>query len=389
MASALGELREVLGEIDRLQARAAGLAGEVDAAQLFELDGAVSLVGWLVDQARMTSGDAARLAKTARRCRQLPVMAEAWATGELSGGQVQVIVANVSDRLVEGFAAGETQVVPFLTTLPVAETRVAVRQWRARVEAEVGDEREAKAAPSRFHHSETLEGRFESTGSWDADAGSVIDAAMKLAMTWAGDDDPRTPAERRADAEVAIHQHFLDHQRSVRGGSRRPHVNLVVRVDAEGNLEGGILDGPLLPQSTVEAYLCDCTAHRVIVDAAGAILDYGRATRTAPVDLRNAVILRDEHCRGPGCDRPPEWCDAHHVWPWEHGGPTSLDNLVLLCRRHHHLFHKPGWHDKLLPDGTYEVTDPHGRTRTTTPPGTVRLPSVAWPGEREVGDPRG
>ena len=70
---------------------------------------------------------------------------------------------------------------------------------------------------------------------------------------------------------------------------------------------------------------------------------------------------------------PPEWCDAHHVWPWEEGGPTSLDNLVLKCRRHHTLGHKPGWSDKLLPDGTYEVTDPNGRVWQTRPPGMLDL----------------
>jgi 5-methylcytosine-specific restriction endonuclease McrA len=51
------------------------------------------------------------------------------------------------------------------------------------------------------------------------------------------------------------------------------------------------------------------------------------------------VAARDRRCRFPGCDRPQTWCDAHHVVHWARGGPTSLANLVLLCRRHHRLVH--------------------------------------------------
>jgi len=71
------------------------------------------------------------------------------------------------------------------------------------------------------------------------------------------------------------------------------------------------------------------------------------------------VVHRDGGCRFPGCDRPPGWCDAHHIVHWAHGGPTALDNLVLLCRPHHRLLHA-GFHVEVIdgrplfarPDGT-------------------------------------
>jgi len=73
------------------------------------------------------------------------------------------------------------------------------------------------------------------------------------------------------------------------------------------------------------------------------LLDLGRATRVITPALRRALALRDGGCAAVGCDRPPPWTDAHHLVHWLHGGPTSLDNLVLLCRTHHLAVHEHGW----------------------------------------------
>ncbi|HEX4755012.1 MAG TPA: DUF222 domain-containing protein, partial [Candidatus Dormibacteraeota bacterium] len=72
-------------------------------------------------------------------------------------------------------------------------------------------------------------------------------------------------------------------------------------------------------------------------------LSVGRATRTIPPHIRTALALRDKGCRFPGCDRPPEWTDGHHIEHWADGGPTEIGNLVSLCRRHHRVVHERGW----------------------------------------------
>ena len=75
--------------------------------------------------------------------------------------------------------------------------------------------------------------------------------------------------------------------------------------------------------------------------ADGAVLDVGRKTRTVPPSIRRALQARDRSCRFPGCTA--RRCDAHHVEHWIDGGATSLDNLVLLCRRHHRAVHEGGF----------------------------------------------
>jgi hypothetical protein len=93
-------------------------------------------------------------------------------------------------------------------------------------------------------------------------------------------------------------------------------------------------------------------------------LDIGAATDTIPVHLRRAVTLRDRHCRFPGCEQPPAACDIHHIIHRDDGGPTSLDNLLMLCRFHHHIaIHRWGWTITLHPDATTTAQSP-GRTRT-------------------------
>jgi hypothetical protein len=91
-------------------------------------------------------------------------------------------------------------------------------------------------------------------------------------------------------------------------------------------------------------------------------LDIGRATRVIPAAIRRALVLRDGGCRFPGCDRPAEWTDAHHLRHWLHGGHTALDNLVLVCRRHHVMLHETGWTINYNHHtGIVTATDPHGR----------------------------
>lgn len=80
-----------------------------------------------------------------------------------------------------------------------------------------------------------------------------------------------------------------------------------------------------------------------------------------PVVLGSAgepLAIRDRGCVFPGCDRPPGWCDGHHIVHWADGGPTDLANLALLCNHHHKAIHEGGWTMARAPDGTLTFTPP-------------------------------
>jgi Domain of unknown function (DUF222) len=366
-----GMLSEAFALADRLNAKLLAAVGEHDAAELWRDDGATSMTAWLRHHTRRSGRDAARCAKTARRLRQLPVTAAAYRDGVLSSGHIQAIVANLKDRTAGLFADHETALVPELAALSVGETAVAMQDWARRADAVVGDDPEPVLPERSLHLSRILDGRRELSGSFDPEGGAVIATALRLAQTGDGEGEPaRSPAQRRGDALVDLCRWFLDHQQTRRGGRHRPHVNVVATLDdLERRGQGRLLDGSILDATTVQRLFCDAGVHRVFVAGRSSILDYGTTTRTVPPNLFNALVIRDRHCRFPGCDRPPDWCEAHHVrWVLD-GGPTCLDNLALQCSRHHHLLHSPGWHAKLLPDGTFIVTTPDGRTLEGQPPG--------------------
>jgi hypothetical protein len=96
------------------------------------------------------------------------------------------------------------------------------------------------------------------------------------------------------------------------------------------------------------------------MDARSEPLDVGRRSKVVPPAMRRAVIVRDRGCRFPGCDRPYTWCDAHHVAHWADGGPTAAQNLLLLCRPHHRLVHRPGRFRLELLDGKPVFRRPDG-----------------------------
>ncbi len=97
-------------------------------------------------------------------------------------------------------------------------------------------------------------------------------------------------------------------------------------------------------------------------------LDLGRSSRLASAAQRRVLRGLYPRCAIPDCPVRFDRTDAHHVWYWEDGGPTDLDNLLPLCSRHHSAVHDRGWKLKLLPDRTLTVTFPDGKTMTTGPP---------------------
>jgi hypothetical protein len=370
VAPVAGDIEELLALRDRLDAKISEALRAFDAERCWAEDGSLSLTAWLAAHGRRSRREAYREAVTAKRLSQLPTTAAAWAEGVLSSSQVGAVVANVSAEHASLYAAHEDELTPMLAALSVRGTAAAMRSWRLHAEA-AEDGPEAVSRPSELHLSETLDGRRELSGHLSVEDAAVVEAAIAAAGR---DFDPAelplpSAAERRAAALVDVCRWFLDNSTSTSSASRtRPHVSVVVGLKelATGG-PGQLANGTPVPARTIEWLSCDSELHRLVMSGRSTVLDYGSSVRTISPALWAALVVRDRHCRHPGCDRPPSWCDAHHVVHFAKGGPTRLDNLVLGCTRHHHLWHDQGWQLSLARDGTLTLVSPNGLVLTSSP----------------------
>ena len=189
-----------------------------------------------------------------------------------------------------------------------------------------------------------MAGMVHIDGLLDPVSGQVVMTALDSLIDPGNLDpaDDRSPVQRRADALTDLCRDHLDHGDLPTQRTERPHVMVHLSIDA---LEGRAghpceLDsaGVITPRAARQL-ACDAKVTRIITTGESQVLDVGRTTRVVTSGLRKALIARDRGCVIKACGASRRWCDAHHVKHWANGGATNLNNLVLLCGRHHTLVH--------------------------------------------------
>lgn len=344
-----GELMEDFEEIERarerLQARRLALLAHIDHRRSWAVDGHLSTASWIVDRFGTSWSVATERVKMARALEHMPRTREALAAGDVSSCSLRVL-ASASAAHPDAFNSNEGLLLEAAQRLSVRELTRAVAYWRELVEAEQGLNRAERAWNERhLHVSATLQGVVRVDGDLDPETGETLITALGAVMDAERRsrerEDARTPPQRRADAIGEICRQWLDRLDRPDVAGERPHLTVTMDLNTlEGRIGVGQFDhsGPVPPE-TARRIACDASVSRVITCGSSEPLDVGRRTAVVPAALRRAVVVRDRICQFPGCDRPHHWCDAHHVVHWADGGATALQNLSLLCRRHHRMVH--------------------------------------------------
>ena len=171
---------------------------------------------------------------------------------------------------------------------------------------------------------------------------------------------------KRADALTAILSCALsDSLTTVKPHRRSVTVNVTIDLPTLLGLaeNPGQLSGyGAIPASVARELASDATWKRFITDPrTGNLLDYGREKYEPPQALVDFLLARDRTCRFPGCRQPATRIDIDHAHSWESGGETNIENLGLLCRRHHRLKTHGGWGLISNEDGSCEWSSPVGK----------------------------
>ncbi|HEV2141127.1 MAG TPA: DUF222 domain-containing protein, partial [Candidatus Dormibacteraeota bacterium] len=185
--------------------------------------------------------------------------------------------------------------------------------------------------------SETLHGMYRLDGWLDPVGGAAFKAAIESLSRPLGPDDGRSSRQRRADAAVEL---------ANGGNGARAQISVQTTIeDLKGELgapASHLQNGMPISHTTVQRLACDGVLHRVL-KADSMVIDVGRAKRTAQPAHWRGLRARYASCAAPGCDRPLNMTQAHHVDFWEHGGHTNLRKMLPLCFFHHRLVHEGDW----------------------------------------------
>lgn len=389
-------------EVEQLGERIAMLAAQISAAtyQLLAMlhefdqregwgDGFRSCAHWLSWRTGLALGPAREKVRVAGALAALPKISEEMCRGVISYSKVRALTRVATPE-------NEAELLDFARSGTASHVERVVRAWR-RIDRELEREQEAARHASRYFEAHVDEdGMTVVRGRLGREAGAVLMRALETASDLLYDQeherakaaaDGVPAAQRRADAMGRVAEAALSG--GLDKGTRGDRYQVVVHVDAEVLAEDetrepgeskdvpagtsgrllrtgqSLLEGESVPAGTSRRIACDASKLVMTHDKEGRILDVGRRTRVIPPAIRRALTHRDRGCQFPGCDL--RFCDAHHVRHWAEGGKTKLDNLVLLCRRHHWSVHEEGYRVRPRPGGRFQFLRPDGRAIPPAP----------------------
>ncbi|MEP6482584.1 MAG: DUF222 domain-containing protein [Rhodoglobus sp.] len=298
----------------------------------------------------------------------MPSVSRAVAAGELSVLAADAIYTGLgepTDNLPASTIADAAELmIDIALTLPVRKVAAHARALRDTLDlAGVADREEQLRSHRYLRLVPQADGMTRLTGLLDPESAAIVTSAFdqvtsprrggprfvdekdaKRAQLIA--DDPRTTEQLLADAFVEMVRIAGVADPGTVFAQRRPAVSLhVEREDFESGLGSARIEGQSSAVSveTARRLACSSGIVPILFDGADA-LDVGRTQRLFTERQRVALAARDGGCRFPDCDRPPSWCEAHHIDEWvRDNGRTDVATGVLLCRFHHLLVHNAGW----------------------------------------------
>jgi hypothetical protein len=321
--------------IDLMELSFAQEAAAFAATRDYEQDGSTSPIDWIRINCHMTGNAAADRVAVGELLGELEQTIDALVDGQVGFAHLAVM-ARTSNAVGPRF--DEKALLEKARQNSPGKFHYICRHYRHSVDPKGFADEEVELVESRRLSLSTWEdGSLLLSGVLDQVGGAALRTALEPLARKSGAHDDRTRERRLADALVEL----------ASGGEQPAQIQVTSSVETLLGLVGAPAAEMefSLPVSsrTVERLACDCSITRVLLDSESVVINVGRSKRVVSGPGRRALNARDGSCRWPGCERPASRSAAHHVVHWIHGGSTDLDNLILLCHRHHWMAHEGGW----------------------------------------------
>ncbi len=291
---------------------------------------------WLHYRCDLSMNAAREKVRVAHALKTRPMIAAAFAKGTLSYSKVRAMTR------VAG-AHNDDELLSFALRTTTARVEERCRELRCGTVASVDEANRAHANRSLHVFRNAERGTLTITIELPLEIGELLQKALDRARDTTVSNTPECVDEcwstQQADALVTIANAYLSGNGEL-AACTSDNYQVTVHVDRSALKNG---DGrSSLPIESVKRLCCDGDAIVIVENEAGEPLSVGRKTRTVPTAIKRALQARDKGCVFPGCHHT-RFVDAHHIRHWSAGGETSLENLLLLCERHHRLVHEGGF----------------------------------------------
>jgi len=352
------EITELCSYICAAESRLLALIREFDEKEYWADQGLCSCAHWLNFKCGIGMNAAREKVRVAHALQNLPKISAGFAKGALSYSKVRAITRIADETNEDYLLMIATHGTAHHVEKLVSKYRTAKRLQDAEIANEQYNNREVT-------HYYDHDGCLVIKARLPAEQGALIVKALEMSMdtsfaeTEKEAQEERPPiAARRADALADLAETYMNNNQSA--GSTADRYQVIVHLSAEESSDAHIEDGPDVTAETSRRIACDCSVVAIKEDENGEPLSIGRRSRTIPPAMRRALRVRDKGCRFPGCTNT-RFVDGHHIEHWASGGETSLANLVMLCRHHHHLVHEGGFVCEKSADGELRFKDPRAR----------------------------
>jgi len=335
-AEEAAEVKRLIHQADLLLLRAAGAAARFATTRYYDNHGYTTAIDWIRFNCHVTANAAADLIAVGRNLERMPESVQAVSQGEIGFAHLKAMARTAA---AVGTRFDEAHLLEKARENSPGKFYYICNHYRHAADRKGFEAEQAEQVENRrLWISKCEDGTVLLSGTFDPEGGAAILTKLEPMARKSGAHDNRSREKRFGDALVEV----------AAGGGSQAQIQVTSSVETLLGLAGAPaadLERSSVPISskTIERLACDSSIARILLDSESIVIDVGRSKRVVSEPARRALAARDGHCRWPGCERPASWSAAHHVVHWIHGGTSDLNNLILLCHRHHWMVHEGNW----------------------------------------------